>query len=299
MAFWWVNHKESCKHEVERGALWSPLRKRNGAHYQAYANMALAVAGDIVISYAHGRVGHVGIVDGEATLSPKPSYATNAAWSNEGWMLPVSFDAVDRPFVPKDHLADVSRLLPDKYSPLSTTGDGTLAYLSAISDEFGAFVLKAVERDHPGAIGIQKSYLVSDLEQVAGTPGQGETTREQLVQARLGQGLFRKRVSALEPSCRVTGTAQLSLLRASHIKPWREASNEERLDGANGLMLAPHIDLLFDRYLLSFGDDGQVILSSKLDSLLVDQWNIRHTASPRPFTDRQQTYLQEHRQRIE
>ncbi|MGH8783212.1 HNH endonuclease [Paraburkholderia sp.] len=42
------------------------------------------------------------------------------------------------------------------------------------------------------------------------------------------------------------------LLIASHIKPWRESDNEERLDGMNGLLLATHADRLFDRYLMSF-----------------------------------------------
>ncbi|MGM5000125.1 HNH endonuclease [Tardiphaga sp. 538_B7_N1_4] len=37
----------------------------------------------------------------------------------------------------------------------------------------------------------------------------------------------------------------------------------ERLDGANGLLLAPHVDRLFDRGLISFQASGEVLVSSR------------------------------------
>lgn len=81
------------------------------------------------------------------------------------------------------------------------------------------------------------------------------TQREALVQARIGQGRFRADVTRLWGKgevCALTGIALPELLIASHIKPWRESSDEERLDPTNGLLLAVHADKLFDRHLLSF-----------------------------------------------
>jgi len=46
---------------------------------------------------------------------------------------------------------------------------------------------------------------------------------------------------------RITGVNNLNHLLASHCKPWRDSSNEERLNGENGLRLTPSIDHLFDR----------------------------------------------------
>jgi len=66
--------------------------------------------------------------------------------------------------------------------------------------------------------------------------------REQLVGARRGQGVFRSNVLLREGACRVTGVDEPRHLKARHIKPWRHASDAERLDGANGLLLSPHID---------------------------------------------------------
>jgi len=81
------------------------------------------------------------------------------------------------------------------------------------------------------------------------------TQREALVQARIGQGRFRGEVARLWGKgevCALTGIALPELLVASHVKPWRDATDEERLDPANGLLLAVHADKLFDRHLLSF-----------------------------------------------
>jgi predicted restriction endonuclease len=55
------------------------------------------------------------------------------------------------------------------------------------------------------------------------------------------------------------------LLRASHIKPWADcASDAERLDVFNGLLLAPHLDAAFDGGLISVADDGTVLLAPAL-----------------------------------
>ncbi|CAM5798368.1 HNH endonuclease [Rhizobacter fulvus] len=56
------------------------------------------------------------------------------------------------------------------------------------------------------------------------------------------------------------------LLIASHIKPWRDSSNVERLDPTNGLLIAVHVDKLFDRHLLSFelqGDDFRAVVAPR------------------------------------
>ena len=82
-----------------------------------------------------------------------------------------------------------------------------------------------------------------------------ETERDLLAKARIGQGKFRADVVSnwrKGEACALTGIDVPELLVASHIKPWRESSNEERLDPMNGVLLAAHVDKLFDRFLMSF-----------------------------------------------
>lgn len=102
----------------------------------------------------------------------------------------------------------------------------------------------------------------------------GETTRKQLIEARIGQGLFRKNVIGvwgLGEQCVVTGISVRDVLVASHIKPWKAATTEERLAGWNGLLLAAHLDRLFDRYLISFDGTGKIVISRRLTTRHLDE----------------------------
>jgi len=94
--------------------------------------------------------------------------------------------------------------------------------------------------------------------------GLAETEREALTKSRIGQGLFRQKLIKYWGRCAVTGCDALSLLRASHIKPWRDASNSERLDHFNGLLLNPNMDAAFDQGMVSFTDSGKIMISPAL-----------------------------------
>lgn len=92
------------------------------------------------------------------------------------------------------------------------------------------------------------------------------TEAERMVVQRVGQDLFRSALMDYwQGRCCVTGLAVPALLRASHIKPWAKCqSDDERLDVFNGLLLAPHIDALFDGGWISFSDQGELLVSRGL-----------------------------------
>jgi putative restriction endonuclease len=89
------------------------------------------------------------------------------------------------------------------------------------------------------------------------------TEAERLVIQRVGQDLFRSAlVDYWQAKCCVTGLMVPELLRASHIKPWADcSSDDERLDVFNGLLLAPHLDALFDGGWITFDDSGHAVIS--------------------------------------
>ncbi len=91
---------------------------------------------------------------------------------------------------------------------------------------------------------------------------------------------FRRKVQAVERACRVTGIDNPALLIASHIKPWRVCPTaEERLDGQNGLMLTPDVDVLFDRGFISFQDDGEVLVSERVETRDLRRLGLGHLRS--------------------
>jgi hypothetical protein len=134
----------------------------------------------------------------------------------------------------------------------------------------------------------------SDIEEIRKRRGLTKTTRKALIDARLGQGNFRKDLEAVfAHRCAVTGCQTRQVLRASHIRPWRDCSDEQRLCAGNGLLLAAHLDALFDRHLITFMRDGTMITSPDLkedhDRLGLPMKLLR------PLSDEQEHYMRHHR----
>lgn len=108
--------------------------------------------------------------------------------------------------------------------------------------------------------GVAKDEALRSIE----SPGQTTTEREALVRARLGQGQFRISLLTMWGKCSVTGCRNTSLLRASHIRPWANSTNKQRLDPYNGLLLTPALDAAFDQGLVTFSDQGAIRTSPAL-----------------------------------
>ena len=92
------------------------------------------------------------------------------------------------------------------------------------------------------------------------------TERSGLVTSRVGQGAYRKRIiHRWEYKCAVTNFNKLDILIASHIVPWAQSNDIERLDVHNGILLSPTYDALFDKHLITFDHKGKIILSDKIE----------------------------------
>lgn len=321
--FWWVNHNQTARQEIDGQYLWSPKTESNGARSEFYNNMRRATPGDLVLSYAEQAVRYVGRVTEFAFTAPKPIEFRNtgANWNQEGWLLPVYWTALTPPVRPKQLIGALGPLLPTRYSPIHPiSGAGNQkAYLANISpDVFQTIVAGAAFNREVLAQGGANSLafeVVNELlenvveRRIVEDPGLEATVKESVILARRGQGKFRANVEGIEKSCRLTGVTNPALLIASHIKPWRLCSSaEERLDGMNGLLLTPDADHLFDRGFISFHDDGAVLVSPRVDPIDLTRLGLemltwqRFGVAEAPanwhagdFAPRQRGYLAHHR----
>jgi putative restriction endonuclease len=127
-----------------------------------------------------------------------------------------------------------------------------------------------------------------------------QTEREALITARRGQGLFKQRVMLIEQRCRITLVDNPAHLVASHCKPWRDATNEERLDGENGLLLTPSIDHLFDRGFIGFEDSGLLIISPVAHHASLGRMGVETEAvlNVGGFSEDQRRFLDYHRNSV-
>jgi 5-methylcytosine-specific restriction protein A len=138
-------------------------------------------------------------------------------------------------------------------------------------------------------------------EQTAQDIALSSTVTTRLMDVRRSQDLFRKRLLSVETKCRLTGIRDARFLRASHIKPWAACTTgDERIDGHNGLLLAPHADLLFDRGWIGFEGSGQLIVSADLprDVIRTIGANLKSGRRCGSFSQRQANYLAYHRDQV-
>lgn len=244
--------------------------------------MRVLSPGDIVFSFSDTLISKIGIVQGFCYESPRPhefGAVGERAWSNIGWAAKVKFFTLTKPFKPKDHIEALRPHLPAHYSPLKPTGDGHQRYLSSVPDSMadalgaligedfgiirGAAIDTPIDAESGESSEFESHRMWEDeiINEVNSSQTLDETTRLAIVAARVGQGQFRKNVSEIESHCCITRVSDPAHLRASHTKLWRSSTNEERLNGENGLLLTPTIDHLFDRGFISFKDNGELLIS--------------------------------------
>lgn len=132
--------------------------------------------------------------------------------------------------------------------------------------------------------------------EIVRNPDVPATTKLEQLQVRIGQQRFRREVlEFFDNKCAVTGSSLL--IRASHIKPWRVATNEERLNPANGLALSPVYDAAFDLGLITFRPDGRIMLSPTIaaDALAL---GVTGNEKIESLTDEHFAFLDWHRKNI-
>jgi hypothetical protein len=320
MRYWWVNQNQTFRQESAGGYLWSPKRNANGARNPFYESMREVSPGDLIFSFANTRIAAIGIAKSYCWECPKPSEfgTVGQNWEDIGWRVNVSFSQVFNKIRPKDHMGVLTAVLPDRYSPLQPNGNGIQSvYLTELSQSFAEVLAGLIGEEARSLIAaseagapVQNGRLVTgdDLDvweqkleqQVEADASVKETDREAIVRARRGQGLFKQRVMQIESRCRITGVDNPIHLLASHSKPWRDSSNEERLNGENGLLLTPSIDHLFDRGFIGFEDSGTLIISPvahkpSLRSMGVETERLTNVGT---FTEGQRQFLDFHRNAV-
>lgn len=137
--------------------------------------------------------------------------------------------------------------------------------------------------------------VLADIAQVQASKRTDSTEVDQLILARLGQGAFRKSLLKERKQCFVTGYPDPQVLVASHIKPWARSSDTERLNPKNGLLLIPTLDRVFDRGLISFEEEGRILISSRL--MIPEKLGINRRLRLSAFEGRE-AFLEYHRRKV-
>lgn len=311
MRIWWVNQGGSYKIEHANEFMWSPKREKDNSRSQAYENMKLVAPGDLILSHYDKRIRSIGTAQSYCFSCPRPEeFPTDQnLGNNDGWKVNVKYRHDVQSLSPKENFEVLKPLLPQKYGPLDINGVAVMKlYLVELETDLSDKILNLmglIPADFPS---LQKHDFLGEIKQqelderlekeIFDRNDIPQTEKEYLRKSRIGQGLFRERVSEIENKCRVSSVSNCSFLIASHIKPWRDSDNRERLDGENGLLLSPNIDCLFDKNFISFSDEGYLIISPLVDIEIREKFGLIDNLFVGSFTSGQKTYLAHHRSRL-
>ncbi len=272
--------------------MWAPLNDRAGHTPHHWQTMSRLMPGDIVFSYWRQKFPALCIVRSQPYSANAPTdFQRMGDWSQEGLKVDTVYDDIASPLPISSIREDLMPLLPAKYSPLNKEGDGNQGYLFELPPVAGRYLLDRIG---------QSQGMVADdvVAHTVETSIPDQTERESVVKSRIGQGKFRDDlIEYWQGKCAVTGFGIVPVLRASHIKPWRDGTNEERLDPFNGLLLSPAYDALFDIGLISFADDDLIMVSGELRGS-EGAAGISASANLSMVDDRHRKYLTYHREVI-
>jgi putative restriction endonuclease len=303
--YWWVNHKQTHKQEIEGGYIWSPKKNANSSKNNSYDNMEKTSVGDVVFSFADAKIKAIGRVIDHCTTASKPTDFGDKGdnWDDEGWLVKVEWSMLTNPFRAKDNIALLLPYLSDKYAPIQSNGNGNQGcYLASISTELAEVLFNLSNVDIEQYVGSviddawqEEELITREIEQDTSI---NQTTKKQLVDSRRGQGKYRRNLALFERQCRVTGITDKRFLIASHSKPWSKSENDEKLDGNNGFFFSPHVDKLYDNGWLTFESNGDAIYADNTITKALKQWGIKLPINIGKLNDEQQAYLAYHREYV-
>ncbi|MEQ9886222.1 HNH endonuclease [Pectobacterium zantedeschiae] len=257
MNFFWVNLGTSFKEVKEYGFLWAPkyATNANGKEVKnaGWESMSKIKSGDVIFGYRNWEVNLILRATSDSYTAGRPDNRKFAAWEVEGWRVDIAYEELTLPIDIREFKEEFIDLYNDYCHPkvFNKRGLCTQIYMSSLSVYAGLYLIDKIDE------------LKLDI--LLGEVSQKEYERKILAKARIGQGEYRKDLLELwEGKCAVTGVDRKDLLIASHIYPWCLSKNEDKINKFNGLLLSPNLDRLFDKGLISFNDNGSVLIKDTL-----------------------------------
>jgi hypothetical protein len=183
-----------------------------------------------------------------------------------------------------DHSGVAAEIGSLPVSPVA--GPGLATFLVATLSELHA----ALDRVYKLAVSLPDAPLTRFRIKTQGLPRSPEA--ERLVIQRVGQDVFREALMDYWGGrCPLTGITEPALLRASHIVPWADCGDDQRLDVHNGLLLSALWDAAFDKGLISFDDDGTALVSPSLSAVARTALGVTRAPRLRGLQDRHRENL--------
>ncbi len=298
-----VMQGHTYQEEKEAEIIWSPQKDKGRNTPHSWRRMEEVSSGDRIFHYVKSKIVAISIALSDCEEGKKPDSLTSYdQWEEQGFLVRLQYHELEQPLTIKDYFNELKVLLPVKYSAFQQDGDGNQGYLYPCNEELAIKLLDIISD--------MNIYQVDDeqLEFAIGTvvrterntliPVITETEAEAKRKIRIGQEKFKAALLPLwNHQCALCGIELPALLRASHSKPWRESSNEERLDPYNGVLLCCNHDALYDQGYITFDGTGLIHISGRIPATNYGMYNIHQKMKVSRYEENKQ-YFRWHRKNI-
>ncbi|HAS6319066.1 TPA: HNH endonuclease [Vibrio vulnificus] len=302
MAYYWVNLGVSYKEVRDYKFLWAPSHSytANGEKTVkgGWGHVPKIKRDDIIICHENKRVIYVAQALEDAYPAPRPASRTYDEWKKEGNKVDVNLIVLERPVSTSEFKHHIIERFNDQCEPklFNVDGNATQNYMVAIPEAVAGIILSSLDS-------VNLDVLKPTKKLNAGSKGRNKRkatkggVRLSRSNARIGQGAFRDEVLDMwNDTCPVTSVSMPELLIASHIVPWALSDDDEKIDGYNGLPLSPNVDKLFDKGLISFSDNGEILISPSLPLETLRALGISENTLIIGLTEEHAYYLGRHRE---
>lgn len=276
MNFYIVMQGKTYAEEKSRGVIWSPIIDKSGQTPHFWERMKEVEAGDVIFHYVKGEIVAVSVAKKDCFEGGKPYQAGS---STTGFIVETTYEELERPLAIKESFDAIRSFLPVKYSAFQENGDGNQGYLFPCNEMLALKLLELIsdlniyeeeQEQLEFSIG-----TIASKERNTLVPLLAEAESEAKMKIRKGQQKFKRGMSPLwEHQCALCGISLPELLRATYSKPWKDCTDEERLDVYNGLLLCCNHEILYKQGYIAFDGTGKIHISDEIDNYEYGKYGI-------------------------
>ena len=287
MRFFLVFQGTTYQEEKKLSCLWAPKFGKSGQEVHHHKRLVEVKINDRIIHLVNRKIVAISTAKSRAYDAEAPwKQDDSRPWLKNGRKIDVEMIELSEPILIDNIFQKIKSYLPEKYSPFDRNGSGNQGYFYEINSKIFNTILNT---DFTNDF-----YDLDNLNRP-----ESESTKDILrlnVRSSTWQSYFKNQLFKLwGSSCLVTGIKNENLLIGAHIKPWAKSSDEEKIDPYNGLLLSPNADKLFEIGLISFQDNGSMMISDKINLSELKKLGIENNIKI-DFKEKNLIYLKYHRE---
>ncbi|GEK34768.1 HNH endonuclease [Kurthia sibirica] len=251
-------------YEEEKAAslICTPQQDKGGLIPQSWLRMQNIVVGDRIFHYVRGEI----LAFSVAQSSCQQTTNTKNEALN---YVALTYYELEKPLVIKDYFSEIQPLLPVKYAPFNKKGDGVAGYLFPCNDELALQLIECISELNIYKIKEEQlelaisTIITKEHKAIIPLITQSEASLKRSI--RVGHEKYSAILSPIwHGECAICQINIPELLYASHSKPWRESTTEERFNAYNGILLCQNHAMLYKAGYIGFDGTGQIMISPRI-----------------------------------